>query len=111
MCASIGGHQDTVAVLLEYKAHVNLANKVRRTLRCKIMICPHIVNYGWVVDPDRGEIGGFNVYAFMQNDVTALALAVVAGYANIAKFLLENGATIDFEDEVRRTDMVMIILK
>jgi ankyrin repeat protein len=41
----------------------------------------------------------------MQNDRTALAWAVVRGYANVARFLLENGATVDFEDEVRRTDM------
>ena len=29
MLASIGGHQETVAVLLEYRAQVNLADKVR----------------------------------------------------------------------------------
>ena len=44
----------------------------------------------------------------MQNDMTALALAVVVGYANVARFLLENGATMDFEDEVRRTNMVIL---
>ena len=41
--------------------------------------------------------------------MTALAYAVVRGYANIAKSLLENGATMDFEDEVRRTDMIIIL--
>ena len=46
----------------------------------------------------------------MQNDMTALAWAVKRGYANVARFLLENGATMDFKDEVR-TDMMIIILK
>ena len=43
MLASAAGHQEIVAVLLEYRAQVNLANKVRCTLRCKIVIilCPH----------------------------------------------------------------------
>jgi ankyrin repeat protein len=36
----------------------------------------------------------------MQEDITALAYAVVQGYANVAKFLLENGATMDFENKV-----------
>ena len=46
----------------------------------------------------------------MQNDTTALAYAVGFGYyANVAKFLLENGATMDFENEVRRTDMIIIL--
>ena len=36
----------------------------------------------------------------MQVDKSALALAVKEGYADIARFLLENGATMDFEDEV-----------
>ena len=45
----------------------------------------------------------------MQTDMTALAYAVYAGYANITRFLLENGATMDFEDEVRRTDMIIIL--
>ena len=45
MYASIGGRQETVAVLLEYKAQVNLVAKVRHTLRCKTVIYPHIVNY------------------------------------------------------------------
>ena len=59
-----------------------------------------------------GEIGGLiTVYAFMQNDRTALAYAVQLGYANITRLLLENGATMDFEDKVRRTDMIIIILK
>ena len=44
----------------------------------------------------------------MQDDVTALVYAVLLGYANIARFLLENRATMDFEDEVRRTDMVIL---
>ena len=47
----------------------------------------------------------------MQNDKTALAYAVTFGFANVARFLLDNGATMDFEDEVRRTDMIMVILK
>ena len=46
----------------------------------------------------------------MQVDMTALAWAVNAGYANVTKFLLENGATMDFENEVRRTDMIIIIM-
>ena len=45
----------------------------------------------------------------MQNDVTALACAVERGYAKVARFLLENGAAIDFEDEVRRTDMIILL--
>ena len=46
MYASAAGHQETVAVLLEYRAQVNLANEVRRTLlRCKTVVCPHIVHY------------------------------------------------------------------
>ena len=47
----------------------------------------------------------------MQYDVTALAYAVDRGYANITRFLLENGATMDFENKVRRTDMIIKILK
>ena len=43
----------------------------------------------------------------MQRYWTALAHAVELGYANIAKSLLQNGATMDFEDEVRRTDMII----
>jgi ankyrin repeat protein len=43
----------------------------------------------------------------MQDDESALARAVRPGYANIARSLLENGATMDFEDEVRRTDMII----
>ena len=46
----------------------------------------------------------------MQYDGTALAWAVEFGYANIARLLLENGATMDFEDKVRRTDMIIILL-
>ena len=45
----------------------------------------------------------------MQGDWTALVMAVMAGYANVAKSLLENGATMDFENEVRRTDMIIIL--
>jgi ankyrin repeat protein len=45
----------------------------------------------------------------MQDDASALAWAVYFGYANVARSLLENGATIDFESEVRRTDMRIII--
>ena len=44
----------------------------------------------------------------MQDGATALAFAVDAGYANVAKFLLENGATMHFEDEVRRPDMMCL---
>ena len=43
----------------------------------------------------------------MQDDMTALAWAVEDGYADVARLLLENGATIDFKDKVRRTDMVL----
>ena len=45
----------------------------------------------------------------MQGDKTALAYAVDAGYAKVARFLLENGATMDFENKVRRTDMIIIL--
>ena len=45
MEASFGGHKETVAVLLEYRAQVNLIDEVRYTLRCKTVMCPHIVNY------------------------------------------------------------------
>jgi ankyrin repeat protein len=41
MAASGDGHLETVAVLLEYGAQVNLVDKVRHTLRCKTVICPH----------------------------------------------------------------------
>ena len=48
----------------------------------------------------------------MQNERTALACAVDAGYVNVTRFLLENGATMDFENKVRRTDMIiMYVLK
>ena len=36
----------------------------------------------------------------MQNDKNALAYAVHFGYADVARLLLENGATMDFENEV-----------
>ena len=42
-----------------------------------------------------------------QGDKTALAHAIESGYADTTRFLLENGATMDFEDKVRRTDMVL----
>ena len=45
----------------------------------------------------------------MQDDWSALAYAVRLGHVNVARFLLENGATMDLEDEVRRTDMIIII--
>ena len=48
---------------------------------------------------------------FMQGDVLALFYAVGLGYAKFVKFLLENLATMDLDDEVRRTDMIIIILK
>ena len=41
--------------------------------------------------------------------MTALAYAVYHGYVNVTKFLLENGATMDFEDKVRKIDMMIII--
>ena len=43
----------------------------------------------------------------MQDGTTALAYAVGFGCAGIARFLLENGATMDFEDNVKRTDMIL----
>ena len=46
----------------------------------------------------------------MQNGSTALAFATLAGYANIARLLLENGAIMDFEDEVRRADEIKIMI-
>ena len=39
----------------------------------------------------------------MQNGLTALACATAVGYADIARLLLENGATMD--EEVRKTDV------
>ena len=45
MVASSDGRQEIVAVLLEYRAQVNLVDEVRHTLRCKTVICPYIVNY------------------------------------------------------------------
>ena len=45
----------------------------------------------------------------MQNGATALAYAILAGYADTARLLLENGATMDFEDNVRRTDMIYVL--
>ena len=45
----------------------------------------------------------------MQNYWTALAYAVEYRYANVARSLLENGATMDFEDEVRRTVMIIML--
>ena len=41
----------------------------------------------------------------MQGGWTALGYAVGLGYADVARLLLENGAIMDFEDEVSRTDM------
>ena len=38
-------------------------------------------------------------FSLMQDDWTALAWAVHCGYADIARFLLEKGATMDFENE------------
>ena len=46
-------------------------------------------------------------YAFMQDGRTALAHVVECGYADTIRFLLENGATMDFEDYVRRTDVIL----
>ena len=43
----------------------------------------------------------------MQDDTTALTYAIGSGYAGITRFLLENGATMDFEDNVRGTDKVL----
>ena len=48
------------------------------------------------------------VYSIMQNGWSALASAVVLGYADTAKALLENGAFMDFEDNVRKTDILVI---
>ena len=49
-----------------------------------------------------------SVDAFMQSGgMTALAFAFGFGYVDIARLLLENGATMDFEDKVRRTDMIV----
>ena len=41
----------------------------------------------------------------MQGGLTALGHAVIGGHADVARLLLENGATMDFEDKVNRTDM------
>ena len=46
----------------------------------------------------------------MQDGVTALACATLAGYADIARLLLEKGATMDFEDNVRETDVIKIMV-
>ena len=45
----------------------------------------------------------------MQNGATALAYAIVQGYVDITRLLLENGATVDFEDDVRKTDTVYVL--
>ena len=42
----------------------------------------------------------------MQDGRTAIAYAIELGYADVARLLLENGATMDFEDDVRKTDMI-----
>ena len=44
---------------------------------------------------------------FMQNGMTALSCALIPGYADTARLLLENGAIMDFEDNVRRTDNLL----
>ena len=46
----------------------------------------------------------------MQNGVTALACATLAGYADIARLLLEKGATMDFENKVTKTDVIKIMI-
>ena len=46
----------------------------------------------------------------MQDDWTALAWAIDRGYADIARFLLEKGATMNFEnEEVRKTDIILFL--
>ena len=46
----------------------------------------------------------------MQDDWTALVWAVDCGYADIARFLLEKGATMDFENEkVREIDIRLFL--
>ena len=47
----------------------------------------------------------------MQEDKSALAYAVEFGYADVARLLLENGATMDFEDEVSIIFLVKWYLK
>ena len=42
----------------------------------------------------------------MQNGWTALTCAILWGYADVARLLLANGATMDFEDDVRKTDII-----
>ena len=42
----------------------------------------------------------------MQNGATALAYTIALGYADVARLLLENRATMDFEDDVRKTDII-----
>ena len=44
----------------------------------------------------------------MQDGVTALSYAIGLGYADVARFLLENGAIIDFEYNVRRMDIIIL---
>ena len=39
---------------------------------------------------------------FIQDGWRALAYAVARGYADTARLLLENGATMNFEDDVRK---------
>ena len=46
----------------------------------------------------------------MQNGATALAYATAVGYADIARLLLEKGATMDFEDNVKETDVIKIMV-
>ena len=46
----------------------------------------------------------------MQDGLTALACAVGLGYVDITRLLLENGATMDFEVTVRRTNMMLWLI-
>ena len=44
----------------------------------------------------------------MQNGLTVLVYAIIPGCADITRLLLENGATMDFEDYVR-TGMIYVL--
>lgn len=62
------------------------------------------VQCGVVIQPNRGD------QIFIQEGWTALLCAVRLGFADTARVLLENGTTMDFEDTVRRSDMIMFLM-
>ena len=45
---------------------------------------------------------GHSLYIFIQNGLSALAYAVIMENDDTARLLLKNGATMNFEDDVRK---------